>query len=143
MKKETVGILTFNQALNYGAVLQAYALKAVCDELGYEAHVIDYHFPGIEKERIAPIKRFINADDKKRGLFSLVRGLLSYPWDKKRERSFFTFRKKYLSESVSCYGAEDIKSLGYDVLVSGSDQIWNYKICSDSHNRVYQPMPII
>ena len=28
MSKTTVGILTFHRALNYGAVLQAYALKA-------------------------------------------------------------------------------------------------------------------
>ena len=30
--KKTLGIITFNRALNYGAILQAYALKAVCEE---------------------------------------------------------------------------------------------------------------
>ena len=41
MKK--LGILTFNRALNYGAVLQAYALKSVCENLGFETHIIDYN----------------------------------------------------------------------------------------------------
>ena len=37
-----VGILTFSNSYNYGAALQAYALKTVIDELGYEASIIDY-----------------------------------------------------------------------------------------------------
>ena len=42
MKKDkTIGIITFHQALNYGAVLQAYALKAVCEKLGAAVHIIE------------------------------------------------------------------------------------------------------
>lgn len=44
MKQKTVGILTFHRALNYGAVLQAYALKWVCGEMGCDAHIIDYDY---------------------------------------------------------------------------------------------------
>ena len=37
-----VGILTFHRALNYGAVLQCYALQESIKSLGYETYVIDY-----------------------------------------------------------------------------------------------------
>lgn len=40
MKK--VGILTFQQAVNYGAVLQMYALQKVVSALGYAFESINY-----------------------------------------------------------------------------------------------------
>ena len=44
-----VGILTFHRALNYGAVLQSYALQQVLKDLGYDACIIDYKQKHIEK----------------------------------------------------------------------------------------------
>lgn len=136
MKKETVGILTFHQALNYGAVLQAYALKTICEELGYEVHVVNYNFDGIS-EKVAPFAMFRASKDKKRGTVKLIRSLMSCPWDKKREREFRTFRNKYLSESVACSSPQEINALNYDFLISGSDQIWNYKITGDKFDPVF------
>ena len=40
MKK--IGIVTFHQALNYGAKLQAYALQQFLEKNGIENDVIDY-----------------------------------------------------------------------------------------------------
>ena len=119
-----VGIITFHEALNYGAVLQAYALKAVCEDLGCEAHIVDYHYGGIE-EKIAPVAKFLASSSKKAALPGLIRGLLGYFSDKKRENAFLSFRKDYLSESVPCRCPGDISALTYDVLIAGSDQIWN------------------
>ena len=127
MKKGKIGILTFHQALNYGAVLQAFALKNVCDELGYETHIIDYSFKGID-ETVAPLKKFLEAQNKKRGLLKLARELSSYVGDKKREQEFLKFRHQYLNESIPCSSIKEIESLSYDVYIAGSDQIWNYQI---------------
>ena len=82
MKKETVGILTFHRALNYGAALQAYALKKVCDSLGYETHVIDYDFTR-GRDDVAPLQHFLESENKKQAVFPLIRGMMSYPGDKK------------------------------------------------------------
>ena len=38
-----VGILTFHDAHNYGAVLQAYALKKYIGKLGHNVRIINYH----------------------------------------------------------------------------------------------------
>ena len=37
-----IGILTFHRAHNYGAVLQAYALKTFLVGLGHDVKLIDY-----------------------------------------------------------------------------------------------------
>ena len=42
-KKKRIGILTLHRALNFGAVWQCYALKRVCESLGYEVETIDYN----------------------------------------------------------------------------------------------------
>ena len=131
-----IGIITFHQALNYGAVLQAYALKVVCDDLGYETHIIDYHYKGL-KEKVSLFKTFKTTCNKKRAVVKLIRDLMSYPWDKQRAESFAEFRKKFLSESKACFNINDILNLKYDAYISGSDQIWNYKITGGDFDPVF------
>lgn len=38
---DKVGILTFHAAHNYGSMLQAFALKLVIADLGYESEIIN------------------------------------------------------------------------------------------------------
>lgn len=45
-----IGILTFHRALNYGAVLQAYALQDYLRKQGLDAKIIDYRQPFIESQ---------------------------------------------------------------------------------------------
>ena len=135
MKKSTVGILTFHRALNYGAVLQAYALKQVCEDLGHEAHIIDYDYDGGE-ELATPMSAFLAAKNKKAALPGLIRGLLGQRWTRKRARAFAGFRQKYLSESAPCAAAEQIAALGYDILIAGSDQIWNRGVTRNRYDPV-------
>lgn len=40
--KIKLGIITFHRSMNYGAVLQAYALQEVLERLGTEPTIIDY-----------------------------------------------------------------------------------------------------
>ena len=53
-----IGIMTFHWAVNYGAVLQAYALQTYLRNLGHEAYMIDYK-PG---NRDHNLKNFILND---------------------------------------------------------------------------------
>lgn len=134
--KKKVGIITFHEALNYGAVLQAYALKAVCEEMGYEAHIVDYHYGGIN-EKVAPVRKFLASPNKKAAIPALARGLLGYVGDKKREKAFASFRKNYLNETAVCRTPEDIDALGFDVLIAGSDQIWNRGVTMHRYDPVF------
>lgn len=136
MKKKTLGILTFNRARNYGAVLQALALKDVCEDLGYEVHIVNYLKDKPEAD-ISPFRAFAAAANKKAAAFKFIRSMLSYPSDRKRADAFSRFRKEYLNESVECRTAEEIAALGYDAYISGSDQIWNYNITGGKFDPVY------
>ena len=42
---QTVGIMTMHRVLNYGSVLQAYALQHTIQAMGHHCELIDYHFP--------------------------------------------------------------------------------------------------
>ena len=43
-----IGIITFHRAINYGAVLQTYALQKFLNVSNYDAEVIDYRCEHME-----------------------------------------------------------------------------------------------
>ena len=116
-----IGILTFHRALNYGALLQAYALQTALGKLGAEASVLDYRNPIIEK--MYEYQSFF----RQSGLKSKVKYILLGRAEKKRRAKFETYRKSYLNLSEQ-FSAEDVtKSVDlYDKFITGSDQVWNY-----------------
>ena len=134
--KKKVGILTFHQAINYGAVLQAYALKEVCNELGYEAHIINYANTDADSCP-HPFSTLRNSGFNKSALIKYVRSLTSYFGDRKKWQLFCEFRKNYLEESKLCKTAEEIADLDYDAYIAGSDQIWNYKITGNTFDSIF------
>lgn len=113
-----IGILTFHNAYNYGAVLQAYALQEVLIGLGNEVEIIDY--------RNSKIDRFHNYWSLKCNSFVkvLYRLLFSYAPLKKKERYFHDFLTNYLHLSNVRYDQNCTPS-GYDLYIIGSDQVWN------------------
>lgn len=123
-----IGILTFHRALNYGAVLQCYALSEVLKGMGHDVEVIDYRPPYIEKYR----EVFSAADFSRKGLSAKIKMFCLIPATvikKKRASSAFdSFLNKYLKMSVPVYRTLDLHS-DYDCIVFGSDQIWSPWIC--------------
>lgn len=111
--KKRIGILTFQNTLNYGAVLQSYALFRVLSEEGHDAEVIDYRCPAIEGNEGWS---FMPPSPK-----SLIKYLIKFP----KRASFKSFRSN-ISYSPRC----DKDTIGdnakrYDCVVVGSDQVWN------------------
>lgn len=124
-----IGILTFHRALNYGAVLQCYALYQVLSEMGHEVEVIDYRPAAIEKERVL----FSGVElQKRRGFFYKMRYIIStslnYYRKKKVSAVFDRFLESNFQMSPLVRGINDIPQY-YDVIVFGSDQIWSNGIC--------------
>ena len=54
-----VGIITFHNAINYGAVLQTYATQTIVQEYGHDVEVIDYHNKKIDRLYSLGIRSFI------------------------------------------------------------------------------------
>lgn len=125
-----VGILTFHNAINYGAVLQCYALKEFLIQRGHDVQVIDYRVPAIEE-----YKRLISFSliSEKKGVIKriayLFLNLILYKRKKRVIDVFDKYLKLRLNLSKRVYSAQEIPT-GYDYIFFGSDQIWNPRICN-------------
>lgn len=111
-----VGIITMHRVINYGSALQAYATLKAISMLGYEAELIDYIFPNK--------KRKIGLAGKMKSL--ILKAFLSvfHPGKKKNFDSFYS---EYYNCSKPFRTPEELKvaDFSYDVLMTGSDQVWN------------------
>jgi coenzyme F420-reducing hydrogenase beta subunit len=120
------GLVTFYHIHHYGALLQAAATERAVEALGSGCEIIDY---------------FVNQDNR---LFRKPTGLgsaaadahtaLHYQALKTRYQRFEQFSRDHLR--VSSHRFESLTELSraelpYDVILSGSDQIWNPTIFPD------------
>lgn len=123
-----IGILTFHNALNYGAVLQCYALQHYLQEKGHDVEVIDYRIPFIEEQK----KLFSKTELHRRGFVAFLKyfiaRLLVWPTWRKTIQVFHQFMVSQLHLSPRAATAADIPT-GYDCIFFGSDQIWSPKLC--------------
>lgn len=116
---QKVKMLTFHNAENYGAMLQAYALKETLKKLELNPQCINYKNKHILLDyklmRTSSLKSFFSS-------------LWYFPRNLKRKCAFKKFSDKYLDTNKKVYLSKeeieaDIKDS--DILVAGSDQIWN------------------
>lgn len=126
------GIVTFHEANNYGAVLQAYALQENLHNEGADAEFIrlsehaSASVPAPAPPR--PASPDLEARLKKYPRLALKRDEMAEHREK-RARLFDAFREEYLRLSRP-YASHERSALGaaYDRFVVGSDQVWNYEI---------------
>lgn len=124
-----IGILTFHRADNYGALLQAYALQRKLSDKGYNVEIIDYRCAAIEQDYIyktvPPIQKKILTWCK-----DLARNLYVVTKKKTKAKRCSTFRDEYLRISKVCQSKEDRIDVQnkYDLIITGSDQIWSIKL---------------
>lgn len=124
-----IGILTFHFSDNFGAVLQAYALRLWFIRHGHEANFINYHPDYIEKG--GNFENIINLSGLKKNVkvaylkYSNIQR--KFFGNKSQASKFENFRKKYLGISGEEFKSVDalVNIEKYDLLVAGSDQIWN------------------
>lgn len=119
MKK--IGIVTFHQALNYGAKLQAYALQQFLEKNGIENDVIDYTCHYMYTRNIRPIRV-----GKHHKLKSFIRSLITMRQVGIDRKKSVTFRNEFLNLSRPF----DAKNIGeasneYAAFIAGSDQVWS------------------
>jgi polysaccharide pyruvyl transferase WcaK-like protein len=116
-----IGILTFHRAHNYGALLQAYALKTYLTSLGHEVEFVDY-WPQYHEDRYAAWSwRIFFTRSLYRKLRMTVKFLLSLSKGFiKRRQVFLNFIKKYIIHDNQM----NPFAKAYDAVVYGSDTIW-------------------
>lgn len=118
-----VGILTFHKAINYGAVLQAHALRTAVESLDRSCSVLHYAGEKMEKEsRALYFPRHTSLVDRLLYIYRL-------PMRTATVRKFNRFLKEHLHLShTKVIGQSGLESLSddYHALIAGSDQVFNY-----------------
>ena len=120
-----IGIFTFHRAINYGAFLQAFALKTYLGSLGHEVEMVDY-WP----EGHADAYRLFPRSWKERSFIGKIKLLISlilrYNRAKKRSDKMLVLVKKHFGlTDIPCYQTpESLTNISCDCVVYGSDQIW-------------------
>lgn len=127
-----IGILTFHRADNYGAVLQCYALQTYLRKIGANVEVVDYRQPAIERTYNALSAEVVSKI--KSHTLKLLRYVKGSPRRWMRRHLFDKFRREYLLISNPF---SEKSTLAYDLLIHGSDQIWNPKLTGGVPDKVY------
>ena len=111
-------ILTFFDEINYGAVLQSYAIRTKLKEYYREVNIINYQ-PDVMKAK----RKLLNFVSLKAFILSII----LFPQNVKRQRVFSSFITKNLSVKDLSNLQNDDTRYENDVYL-GSDQIWNPRI---------------
>lgn len=121
-----IGVVTFHHSINsYGACLQAYATVSTLRDMGYEAELINYenyYEQRVFKDRSKPLlsKLYIRVNWFAR---MFLFGGWKSPKVQKRELDNI-----YGGVTEIYHSVREMNGLQYDVLLVGSDQVWNPEI---------------
>ena len=120
-----IGILTYHRAENYGALLQAYAMKTYLRSLGHDVSFVDY-WPDYHQQyfELFSWQKFKDGSIKEK----LVLLYYLFFWNstrKKRKKNLQTFMYEELglTPRVKYHSDYDVVR-EIDVVFYGSDQIW-------------------
>ena len=119
-----VGILTLHHSYNCGSMLQAFALQETLERMGHEVRVINF-----SNEGQARLYRVL---ERPTSLKRIVKDLLLAPRAGRIRRNFAAY-ERFMTEHLHLDGPvvrhrEELDDAGYDVVVAGSDQVWNVTI---------------
>ena len=138
-----IGILTLHSQTNYGGVLQAYALQCTLESLGHEVVVIDRWMD----EGNSLLNGILSCRSPVAWMKFFCRGLLGFGdfahlircRRTKRMLPNLLHRSKY----SFCHWKDAPADLGVDLLVVGSDQVWNPGILGDAQAYLLKGVPKI
>lgn len=118
-----IGILSMQQVRNYGSFLQAYALKTTIESFGHQCEFVDIEpgiiLPGYERN----VKYFAKKAFQRYFNWSALRTLGSLC---KRLKFTNLYHKRFDDEFMVELGVYNHTFLDYDVVVIGSDEVFNF-----------------
>lgn len=117
---KSIGIITFHESSNYGAILQSFALQSFLNNNEFEVRIIDYKNADRQYAQVHGLKRIRSVVWNKtlRRFFN----------DKNRMVRTNVFRNKFISLSDGSYTDKQTimdNPPEFDCYITGSDQVWN------------------
>jgi hypothetical protein len=132
MKK--IGIITFHKAHNYGAVLQAFALKSYLSQKGFDVTFIDYDPIFLAKNKIFNMS-FNNGLVFFARLF--VSDIILLKSRYRRKKGFDNFINRFLKSEIKVNSDVSFKvPKDIETVIIGSDQVWNVRL-ANGVNQIY------
>lgn len=123
-----IGILTLSLKVNYGGILQAYALQHILQKIGHEVEVIDkphhYKMPIWKMALLFPGRAF------KKYICKSNEGIFREWVHNKRYPVLSRYTEQFLNDNINRYetaGYPIVEKGRYDCIIVGSDQIWRRK----------------
>ncbi len=144
-----IGILTFHFTNNYGALLQAYGLQHTLSGLGHDVDIVRYYpvfaaprprnatsyAPKGDSSEALPQSKKTSLKSRKNRFGRMAARLQGLP----KKIVFLRFKKKFLNLTKKYLTPEaffrDIDR--YDILITGSDQVWNVGGIFKQYDPVY------
>ena len=129
-KIKKTGILTFHNAHNYGAALQAFALRNKLRNMGYEAEIINYCNKSISKNYrkvLRPYfwKRDILPQNWGKVIREIKKCIYAQKGWQRQWKAFTDFKENVLLEGKTKeISVADLEKSDIDAFLLGSDQIW-------------------
>lgn len=122
---KTIGIIThYYKSLNYGGVLQSYALCQYLNQKGFNAEQVKY------KQAISFLSKFKRLIKK---ILMLVFSPIISIKNIKKQCLFFKFRNKIPHYAKTMTAKKISRFSKYDILLTGSDQVWNPNVICDAY----------
>lgn len=128
-----IGILTYHRSHNYGALLQAIALRDVITRFGHDVRFIDY-WPDYHRRvySLFDSRQLKDIPSLSNKLKYVLTTAVIFPLKYLRFRKFNRFIDKYIKPYCGDVAEE------WDIVVCGSDQIWRKQPgLSNQFNPVY------
>ena len=125
-----IGIITYHRAKNLGAMLQSYALQKTLAKYKGKCEIIDYRNEKMEESyRVKKTKECKTLKEK-------VKNILFMKKNNAFEEVRKEFNKNVQTISPKEYNKNNIIEANndYDLFVTGSDQVWNFKLNYDDEN---------
>ena len=128
-----IGILTYHRAHNYGAMLQAYALRTYLHNQGHDVEFIDY-WPDSHNKQYTLFKP-IRGKSLYFKILNIISDSVTLIRRTIRMNKFNNFRKKHLgiNDSIKYTTNKEPIIERYDCVVVGSDQIWRTQEYEGKH----------
>lgn len=136
MKNIKTATITFHAPENSGAFLQAYALHHyILESLDLENEIIDFQAEAQKKQY-----SLFHTQKGLRGILRDICNCLHYSEMQSRKHKYMCLRKKYLKCTSELQEINEVlkEALRFDVLICGSDQIWNAEL-NDFSSVYYLP----
>lgn len=121
-----IGIITFHASFNYGSMLQAWALQTFLEKQGHEVKIINYRQKSQKTGYDKPIT-FSSLPNVKRSVKRILLAPATIGSLYRKWNLFDRFMQRWLNLTEEYNTLDELKQahFGLDVLITGSDQIWN------------------